>query len=43
MNDAELFFKMGFEKIEGVCLSEIKQEGKKIKLSKDLKGYFDKY
>jgi hypothetical protein len=43
MNDAELFFKMGFEKIEEICLGEIKQEGKKIKITKNLKEYFDKY
>ena len=43
MNDAELFFKMGFDKIKEVCLDEIKQEGKKIKITKDLKEYFEKY
>lgn len=34
---------MGFEKIEEICLSEIKQEGKKIKITKNLKEYFEKY
>jgi len=43
INDAELFFKMGFDKIKTVCLDEIKQEGKKIKITKDLNEYFEKY
>ena len=43
MNDAELFFKMGFDKVSEMCLKDIKQEGKKIRITKSLKEYFEKY
>ena len=43
MNEAELFFKMGFDKVSEMCLSDIKQEGKKIRITKSLKEYFEKY
>ena len=43
MNEAELFFKMGLDKVSEICFSDIKQEGKKIRITKSLKEYFEKY
>jgi len=43
MNDANLFFKMGLDKISEICLGDIKQEGKKSKIALSLKEYFEKY
>ena len=39
----ELFFEVGFSVIEKVALKEVKPEGKKIKVTKKIKEYFDIY
>lgn len=41
--DPELFFKVEWSTIETVALSEIKPEGRKMKLSKKVKEMRDKY